>query len=171
MKTSHAVVLRYARALLELNSTQCLETMKTLANLKDEKVIRFLNDPTVLPSFKAELISASFKTDERCKRILEIIFEHKRFKMFKDLYEVSWKLWLRKTNKEEVKIRTAQELDKKEIEEIEKLVKKIRKTEPVIDVSKEEELLAGIVIDFEDSVVDMSAAGALKKAASLMYGG
>jgi F-type H+-transporting ATPase subunit delta len=171
MKTSRAVVLRYARALLDLNNMQCIDVMKTLANLKEERVMSFLNDPTILPSTKADIISASFEIDSRCKKLLEVIFEHKRFKMFKDLYEISWKLWLRKSNKEEVKVESAQELSKEEIEKIKEVVKEIRKTEPVIDVLKNEELLAGIVVNFEDSVVDMSAAGALKKAASLMYGG
>ncbi len=171
MKTSRAVVLRYARALLELGDERCIEMLRILANLKDERIKSFINDPTVLPTFKARMVARAFGVDERCQKMLQVIFEHKRFKMFDDLYKTSWKLWLRKSNKEEVKIKSAQELDEDELKEITKIIKRVRKSEPVLNVLKDEELLAGIIIDFEDSVIDMSAAGALRKAASLMYGG
>ncbi len=171
MKSSRAVVLRYARALLDLGNAQCIDTIKILANMKDEKIVDFLRDPTIPPSLKSEVVGEVFEIKEKCQKFLEVIFEHKRFNIFKDLYEVSWKLWLRKNNKEEVKVESAQQLSEKEIQKIEEVIKKVRRTEPVIEFLKNEKLLAGIVIDFEDSVVDMSAAGALKKAASLMYGG
>ncbi len=171
MKSSRAVVLRYARALLDLNNARCINAIKVLANMEDEKIVDFLRDPTIPPSLKSKVVGEVFGIEEKCQKFLEVIFEHKRFKIFKDLYQLSWKLWLRKNNKEEVRVESAQQLNEEEVQKIEEVIRKVRRTEPVIELSKNEELLAGIVIDFEDSVVDMSAAGALKKAASLMYGG
>lgn len=171
MKSRRAVVVRYARALFGMNDLKCLEMIKALAAIDDEKIRTFVSDPTVSPELKANVVASSFDMEEKCKKLLKVIFEHKRFQIFQDLYDISWKLWLRSNKKEHVILRSAQQLDEKEKDEIIKVIKEIRKLDPIIEFVNDENLLAGVVIDFEDSVVDLSAAGALKKAASLMYGG
>ncbi len=171
MKSRRAVVVRYARALFGLKDSKCLEMIKAMAAIDDERIKTFINDPTVFPESKANIVANSFGTGKECKKLLKVIFEHKRFQIFGDLYDISWKLWLRSSGKEHVILRVAQQLDENEKNEIIKVIKEIRKLDPIVEIVHDEELLAGVVIDFEDSVVDLSAAGALKKAASLMYGG
>ncbi len=171
VKSRRAVVLRYARVLLELKDSRCFEMIKALATIDDDTIRMFINDPTISPESKAKIVANSFGAGEKSERLLKVIFEHKRFQIFRDLYDISWKLWLRSNEKEHVILRSAQQLEKREKDEIIKVIKEIRKLDPIVEVVLDEKLLAGVVIDFEDSVADLSAAGALKKAATLMYGG
>ncbi len=170
MRTSRAVTTRYARALLESEDEGCLKAIGTLAKMRDEKVKNFLNDPTISPVLKAKTIAEVLDTGKRCERMFEIIFQHKRFGIFEELYEIAMRMWMRRTGKERVVVRSAQELEEDEKKEIARIVKEVRKTEPILEIVKDENLLAGVVIDFEDAVVDMSALGALEKAATLMGG-
>ncbi len=170
MKTSRAVTSRYARALLEMEDEKCLKVIEFLAKIKDEKVKSFLNDPTISPSTKAGFLAEALEVSEKCLRMLEIIFNHKRFEIFNDLYEMTLRNWMRKNGKERVVVKSAQELEEMEKKEIVRIVKEVRKTEPIVELVRDEKLLAGVVIDFEDAVVDMSAVGALKRAAALMGG-
>ena len=171
MRATRAVTLRYARVLFELKDGKCLEVISALSSIKDEKVKQFVGDPTILAKEKAELIAHAFNTNKKCENLLRVIFEHKRFRIFPDLYQTAWAMRLRDSGKEQVVVRSAQVLNKDETDMIVKIVREIRKSEPILKVVHDPKLLAGITIDFEDSVVDLSVSGALEKVASFMYGG
>jgi len=171
VKTSRAIAFRYAKALFELKDEKCLAFIGTLASIKDDEVRLFIGDPTISPKVKAEIIARSFGMNKSCENLLKVIFEHKRFQMFHDLYQIAQAMWLRASGKERVIVKSAQILNEDELNAIAKVVKQVRRSEPVFEVVYDPELLAGITMDFEDSVVDLSAAGALKKVASLMHGG
>lgn len=171
MRTNRAIAFRYAKALFELKDEKCLMLVGALASIKDDKVRLFIGDPTISAKVKAEVIARSFNMNKSCENLLRIIFEHKRFQIFHDLYQIAQAMWLRASGKERVIVRSAQILDEDDLNAITKVVKQVRRADPVFKVIYDPELLAGITIDFEDSVVDLSAAGALKKAASLMHGG
>jgi len=171
VKTNRAIAFRYARALFELKDEKCLEFVGALSSIEDDELRLFIGDPTISPKIKAKFIAGAFDMSKSCENLLKVIFEHKRFRIFHALHQIAQAMWLRANGKERVIVKSAQKLGEDEMNEIKKVVKQLRKSDPVFEVMYDPELLAGITIDFEDSVVDLSAAGALKKAVTFMHGG
>ncbi len=171
MKGKQALALRYAKVLFEIDDEKFIGILKSLGTEKDDGIRLFIHNPTFSSSRKARIISETFGLDERCERFLEVLFSHKRFDILEEISKIAETLSMRAKGKERVVVESADTLTDDEKKVIFETVKKIRKTEPVIELKKNPELLAGITMDFEDSVVDLSAAGALKRAATFMHGG
>jgi ATP synthase F1 delta subunit len=66
-------------------------------------------------------------------------------------------------SKIEVKVRTALELTDSEKKEIEKLVKLETGRESILSISIDRELVAGMIIEFSDRVIDMTIRGRLAR--------
>lgn len=171
MKGKRALALRYAKVLFEIGDERFLEVLRVLGTEREDNVRLFVHDPTLSPSKKAEIISETFGFDGKCGRFLEVLFSHKRFDILEEVAKIAEVLSMRADGKEKVVVESADDLTDDEKKIIFDTIKKVRKTEPVIELKTNSELLAGITMDFEDSVVDLSAAGALKRAATFMHGG
>ncbi len=76
-----------------------------------------------------------------------------------------------KLKAEKVFVKSAIPLNESDKKIIMDIIKSIRKIEPVLIIKVDPTLLAGIVIDFEDSIIDLSASGMLKNAVSFISGG
>ncbi len=171
MRILKTLSYKYAIILNELSDQKLIEVLKSLSHLKDEKIRSFIVDPTVSAEKKAKMIAEAFMLNEKAGKFIELIFEHKRFNLIGEIADMSEKMSMRSNGMEKVKVRSAISLTKDEVSAIIDVIKKVRKTEPVIELEKDETLLAGVIIDFEDSMFDLSAAGTLKEAAAFIIGG
>uniref|UniRef100_A0A7V3RDL0 ATP synthase subunit delta n=1 Tax=Mesoaciditoga lauensis TaxID=1495039 RepID=A0A7V3RDL0_9BACT len=171
MRIRRALAYKYAMILEEISDQKLFTAIETLSTLDDDRIRSFIFDPTVSPESKSKIISEVFGLDEKSKKFFEILFHHKRFSLIVDIKEIAKKIWMRKNGFEDVKIRNAMLLTDEEKDRIAKTIKQIRKTEPILHFHEEPELLAGVIIDFEDSMIDLSAYGALKEASLFISGG
>ncbi len=171
MKSNGSVIYKYAIVLNKIQNSKLITAIDFLVNLKDEKITNFFSDPTISPREKSDVISDVFKLDARSKNFIEIVFRHKRFKILRNIKEMAEKISMREKGLERVLVRSAIPLNESDEKIIKDAIKSVRKIEPLLIVKVDPTLLAGIVIDFEDSIIDLSASGMLKKAVSFISGG
>lgn len=165
------VSYKYAVVLRKVENKKLLMAIDSLLNVNDEKLRSFFYNPTISPQKKAEILSSVFSLDERSKMFFELLFVHKRFNLLREIKEIAQDISLHDKGMKKVYVRSALKLDEKDKVAIIEAIKKIRDINPILIVREDPNLIAGIVINFDDLMIDLSARGALTNLESFVYGG
>ena len=116
-------------------------------------------------------MSEVFSLDEKSERFFDLLFVHKRFKLLSEIKDLSEKMTMRQHGLEKVYVRSAIPLNEEDKQAIIDAIGKVRKTKSILIVKEDPSLIAGIIIDFEDSIVDLSISGAFKNLEYFIFGG
>ena len=162
---------KYAVALRKIENRKLMMAIDALVNVKDESLRSFFYNPTISPKKKSDILAGVFGLDERSKRFFELLFLHKRIHLLKEIKEIVQDISLRENGMERVYVKSATKLDENDKEAIIEAIKKIKDIKPVLVIREDPSLIAGIVINFEDLMIDLSALGALRDLESFISGG
>ncbi len=162
---------KYAVVLRKIENKKLLMAIDALVNARDESLRSFFYNPTISPQRKSETLAGVFGLDERSKKFFELLFVHKRFHLLKEIREIFQDISLRENGMERVYVKSATKLDENDKAAIIEAIRRIKDVKPVLVVREDPSIIAGIVINFEDLMVDLSVLGALKDLESFISGG
>lgn len=157
------VAKRYAKALLESsinNIDEISDDLELIDNFifKDESFKMFFSHPVVSLKDKKETIKETFqnKINSITLNFLETLLDEGRFNIFSTIFDVFQK---EKNNLKNIKILDvfyAYEIDEEQKTRLkDKLSNKFNK-EVILNYQKDETILGGLVIKFEDKIIDLS---------------
>jgi F-type H+-transporting ATPase subunit delta len=169
-----AVAGRYARALLNV----------AIEKEKEEEYLRFLDlvcqiyessrelfdDPILKPEKKISLIKEIMKSfgqemDEFQERFLTLVFERKRQKLLRNIRELFEYEKILSEQKVPASLSIAHSPEDEELSLLRKFVRKYALRDPVFDISIDESLIAGALVEFEGFRLDTTVQGRLKRIA------
>lgn len=171
MRTNRSLIYKYAFVLSTIKDRNLYMAIDSLLSLKSGDVKAFFLDPTISYQNKSKVLSEVFSLKEKSKRFFDLLFIHKRFDILNEIKDAAEKISMRQHGLEKVYVRSAITLNEKDKQAIIDVIRKVRKTEPVLIVKEDPTLIAGVIIDFEDSIVDLSVVGALKDLEFFIFGG
>ncbi len=157
------VAKRYARALIEtsIDSVDEISNDLELINnsiFKNDSFRMFFSHPVVSLKDKKETIKETFenKVNKITLNFMETLLDEGRFNIFSTIFDVFQK---EKNNLKNIKILDvfyAYDLDDEQKTKLkDKLSSKFNK-EVILNYQKDEDILGGLVIKFEDKVIDLS---------------
>ncbi|MCL4407363.1 MAG: ATP synthase F1 subunit delta [Thermotogae bacterium] len=171
MKINRSLTYKYAIVLNTIKDRKLYMAIDSLLSLKDGDVKTFFLDPTISYQNKSKVLSEIFSLDERSIRFFDLLFTHKRFNLLNEIKDVAERISMRQHGLEKVYVRSAITLNEKDRQALIDAIKRVRKTEPILIVKEDPSLIAGVIMDFEDSIVDLSVSGALKDLELFIFGG
>jgi len=171
MRSSRSLAYKYAIVLNDIKDRKLYMAIDLLLDLKDDDVKTFFLDPTIPYHNKSKVLSEVFSLDEKSERFFDLLFVHKRFKLLSEIKDLSEKMTMRQHGLEKVYVRSAIPLNEEDKQAIIDAIGKVRKTKSILIVKADPSLIAGIIIDFEDSIVDLSISGAFKNLEYFIFGG
>jgi F-type H+-transporting ATPase subunit delta len=165
----------YARAAFELaraNGTlnewwQALSFAASVA--QDPRVVALCNDPRVEPHQLAALhLPSDIATDAPFARFLDDLADHGRMPLLTELHALFDAYKRESESTLQVKVTSAMALDAEQTEQLKVTLK--RRFQRAIDIDAEVDptLLAGVIIDTGEQVIDGSARGRLQRLASVL---
>lgn len=176
--TAQQVARVYAQALLgaAVNAGQLEDVVETLDSLVDDVLERH---PELERVFTSALISSEEKEGmlervfgARGSRIvlsfLKVLAHHGRLNLLRDVRRELRTLYNRHRNFAEVSIRVAREIDAVTVEELRRTLKETLSQEPILNVTVDPSLIAGVVIRMGDTVYDASVATRFRRAQNAM---
>jgi len=169
MKHIPSLSHRYAKALFlgieenELEKTcECLSKSSRMINNREIREI--LIDPTLSKRKVLQMFLKVFDdVPEVFASFLKLIVDRRRLDYLPEIEMAFKQIMHESISKIEVKVRTALELTESEKKEIEKLVKSETGRESILSISIDRELVAGMIIEFSDRVIDMTIRGRLAR--------
>ena len=154
---------RYAQALSQSAMENLDEINQNLA-LVDEVIFQnddfktFFSHPIVSLKDKKDTLNETLadKIHEKSLNFLNTLLDEGRFSIFKTIYELFKKEVDLIKNKQQIYVTSAISLDAEQKERLNnELAKKLQK-DVILNYEQNEEILAGLVIKFEDNVIDLS---------------
>ena len=154
---------RYALALSQSAIDNIDEINENLA-LVDEVIfsnadfMNFFSHPIVSLKDKKDTLNETLsnKINEKTLNFLNTLLDENRFNIFKTIYELFKKEIDLIKNKQRVNVTSVITLDEKEKEKLQKkLIEKLQK-DVIISYEENEEILGGLLIKFEDKIIDLS---------------
>ncbi|MFO7881701.1 MAG: ATP synthase F1 subunit delta [Kosmotogaceae bacterium] len=169
MKHIPSLSYRYAKALFlsiredELEKiNNCLSKASGMINVSEIREI--LIDPTLTKRKVLQLFLNVFDDiPDVFKNFLRIIIDRRRLDYLPEIEMAFKQIMNESVSKIEVKVRTALEIADSEKKEIENLVKSETGRESILSVYIDDDLLAGMIIEFSDRVIDMTVKGRLER--------
>lgn len=169
MKSSPVVALKYARAFY--SSVKAEDYDSSLSLLKDASEFMVLDeikehvfDPTISASTVYGLFSEYMKTaDDLTMRFIELLIRKKRLALLPDIAMVFEELVDESRRMISVIVETPVDLTDKEFDELTDYIIKETGRKPAFKVEKDPSLIAGIILRYQDKVVDMSLSGRLNR--------
>jgi len=149
----------------EPEKDKVLELLKTSSEiLSDGKVREFLQDPT-LPRSEAVKLIREFLGDvpEVFKNFVVILAEKKRLLYLPTITDAYEQILDESRSKIKVLVETAVEPSQEELKLLEEFIVKESGMKPLFQLEVKPELIAGMVVYFQDRVLDFSAYGRLKR--------
>ena len=154
---------RYASA-LSLSAIDNIDEISENLALIDEVIFQnndfmtFFNHPIVSLADKKDTLNETLagKIHEKTLNFLNTLLDEGRFSIFKTIHELFKKEVDLIKNKQRVFVTSAISLDENQKERLnQELAKKLQK-DVILNYDQNQEILAGLVIKFEDSVIDLS---------------
>ncbi|MFW6121405.1 MAG: ATP synthase F1 subunit delta [Petrotogales bacterium] len=169
MKHIPSLSYRYAKAWFlsikedELEQvSNCLSKVSKMINVS--KIREIIIDPTLAKRKVLEMFLKIFDdVPEVFSNFLEIIINRRRLDYLPEIEMAFKQIMHESISKIEVKVRTALELTDVEKKEIEKLVKAETGRELILSIFIDKDLVAGMIIEFSDRVIDMTVKGRLER--------
>lgn len=161
------VANRYVKALLELAKSEEEKVifekgLKEISNLftSDENFKKVLLNPRIAGQEKLDLIKeifSEYKDEEILINFLDLLIKEERISMIEDISEEYSKVYSSLIKEIKIKIITAMELDKAEIEAIIKKYKELYKADTVkYEVEIDESILGGVKVIIGNKIYDSS---------------
>lgn len=154
---------RYATALCQSAANNIDEISENLA-LIDEAIfankdfMNFFSHPIVSLKDKKEVLINTLdgKINPVTLNFLNTLLDENRFNIFKTIYELFIQEANNLKNKQHIEIISAIELDEAQKQKLsEKLSQKLKK-DVILNYQENEDILGGLVIKYEDKVIDLS---------------
>jgi F-type H+-transporting ATPase subunit delta len=147
----------------ELEKTcKCLGRASGMIN--NGEIREILIDPTLTKGKVLQMFLKVFDdVPEVFANFLELVVDRRRLDYLPEIEMAFRQIMNESISKIEVKVRTALELTDSEKKEIEKLVKLETGRESILSISIDRELVAGMIIEFSDRVIDMTIRGRLAR--------
>lgn len=157
------VAKRYAHALVESANSEIQNVNRELALVSEaifdnEDLKLFFSHPIVSLKDKKDTIKDTLedKIGQTTYNFLNTLLDENRIEIFKTIYELFKKELDEINNKQQVEVISAVELDEEEKNKlIEKLSQKLNK-EVNLTLVNDDNILGGLVVKFEDKVIDLS---------------
>jgi F-type H+-transporting ATPase subunit delta len=154
---------RYALALAQSAIDNIDEVNENLAVVNDvvfnnADFVNFFSHPVVSLKDKKEALNEALegKVAEKTLSFLNILLDENRFNIFKTIYELFKSEIDLIKNKQRVYVTSAISLDETQKDKLrDKLVQKLNK-EVVLIFEENQDILGGLLIKFEDKVIDLS---------------
>lgn len=162
IKTAKRYAIALSQSVVENNDN--IDEITENLQLIDEVIfsnsdfMNFFSHPIVSLKDKKETLNETLtgKINEKTLNFLNTLLDEGRFSIFKTIHELFKKEVDLIKNKQRVYITSAIALDEKEKEKLkEKLISKLQK-EVVLNYEENKEILGGLLIKFEDKVIDLS---------------
>ncbi len=166
----------YAMALLELGKDReeekkYMEQLCEIANLFDTlpELRQLFSHPNIKNEKKTEIIKTVFESqvDDMVYRFLLVMNEHKMLSHIQEIYQAYVSCYEEKYDIEVVKVVSAIDLEKEQIERLTKVLKEKLNKDIKVNVEVDPSLIAGLKVQTKDMVMDNSIAskiGAMKEA-------
>ncbi|SHH29338.1 F0F1 ATP synthase subunit delta [Thermosipho atlanticus] len=168
---------KYVKALLIVaKKLQKIENYKVLLNILNmiyTNFSSFLNNPTEKIEKKMEFLEIIYKEvlsqtkeaqyDDIFKKFVEIVFENKRQKYIPQIALMYKYAAIEVENKIPVKVVSATKLSEEEEKVLIEFVRKYTEREPIFEKEIDEDLIAGIILEFAGKRLDISIKGRLEK--------
>jgi len=169
MKHIPSLSYRYAKALFlgiredELEKiSKCLSKASRMIN--NGEIREIVIDPTLTKRKVLQMFLKVFDdVPEVFANFLKLIIDRRRLDYLPEIESAFKQLMNEAVSKIEVRVRTALELTDNEKKEIKSLVKSETGRESVLSISIDRDLLAGMIIEFSDRVIDMTVKGRLAR--------
>ena len=154
---------RYALALSQ-SAIQNIDEINENLALVDEVIfnnsdfVNFFSHPIVSLKDKKDTINETLngKINEKTLNFLNTLLDESRFSIFKTIYELfKIEVDLIK-NKQRVYVTSAVELDDKEKDKLQNKLNEKLQNEVVINYEENPDILGGLLIKFEDKIIDLS---------------
>ncbi|MBI5754154.1 ATP synthase F1 subunit delta [Candidatus Peregrinibacteria bacterium] len=100
---------------------------------------------------------------QKIQNLLKLLTKRKQSKLIKQLPAAFKNIWLKMHNKMEVTVILAENPSKEEIKDIEKLLSSAFNKEVLISTRINPEVIGGIKLEFDDSIIDNTVAAGLSK--------
>ena len=157
------VAKRYAKALIEASQDNIDDVANDLELISDtifknDAFRMFFSHPVISLSDKKETIKETFqnKINKTTLNFLETLLDESRFNIFSTIYDVFKKERNDLKNIKILDVYYAYELDDEQKTRLkDKLSNKFNK-DVILNYQKDEDILGGLVIKFEDKVIDLS---------------
>lgn len=169
-----AVASKYAVALYNISKVnkKTEEYKVLLRNLADiyEAIPVYLNNQSVKPERRVQAIlevmkELKLKTDEVFERFIYLLIVNKRIKYIRQIVSFFDFTILDESGFIPVNVLSAAPLSKEEEELLSKFVSKYTGRKPVFNVTIDESLLAGVILEFAGKTFDVSIKGRLQSIA------
>ncbi len=169
-----AVASKYAVALYNISKVnkKTEEYRALLRSIADiyEAIPVYLNNQAVKPERRVQAIlevmkQLKLKTDEVFERFIYLLIVNKRMKYIKQIVSFFDYTILDESGFIPVNVQSATSLSKQEEELLSKFVSKYTGRKPVFNVTIDEGLLAGVVLEFAGKTFDVSVKGRLQNIA------
>jgi F-type H+-transporting ATPase subunit delta len=178
--TEEQIARVYAQAFMGVVSKlpQCDALVEELNSLVSDVLDRF---PKLEQTLESSLVGADQKeqlldrvfgksASNEVLNFLKVLSRHDRLQLVRTVARLAKKLNDKRLGRTDIEIRVAMPLEDAMRSEIESLVRRALKTEPVLNVTVDPSLLAGIVIRVGDRVYDGSVHTRLEQVRAAMIG-
>jgi F-type H+-transporting ATPase subunit delta len=164
----------YARAAFSqgLDEASGLQTWSRMlamlaATVSDDKVSEALDSPRLTTEQQAELVVQvmSEELNEQGRNFVHVLAEHGRMGLLPQIHVMYELLKANHEQTMDVEITSAFDVDASELTALKEALKKRLQREVSLSTTVDQSLLGGVVIRAEDTVIDSSVRGKLKKLA------
>ncbi len=169
---SSRVATRYAKSLIELAQTQSVDSavydeMLAFSGLASEsKDLRdLLSNPVVSGQDKAQVLDKVFEgASALTKSFVSLVVSRKRESELANIAKVYIQMYDQNKGVIKVSVKSAIALDEKSLEDVKRYLKSLVKEDELqIDNTVDASVIGGMVIQFDDKLLDLSIAKELKE--------
>ena len=156
----------YAKALIDAEKTPVearilMEQAKSLADFleKNFNVAEYFSSPLFSIQDKQNTLSAFCKEQKFLpimNNFLQILLENSRFSQINQILSEFIKLYMENCGFVYVNVQSAKELSKKQDNDLQKNLKKLLSKDVIVKYEIKPEILGGLVIQYEDNIIDDS---------------
>jgi len=157
------IAKRYALALIEATKDKVDLVCNNLATIENaisenEDFKNFLLHPIISLKDKKDVVEEIFnsKVDKEVLNFLLILLEENRFNIFQTIFEVYKKEADVIKNIQRIEIVSAVEIEEKLKNKLEETINKKLNKKVILNYEEQKEIIGGLIVKFEDTVVDLS---------------
>ena len=162
------VAARYAKVIADAKDVDKVkEDFEAIVKfMQDEKVKRFFRNPAIAWWVKIavwEKVAEKNKIDPLLMRVISMMIKKQRLNLLEKVFELYEKFVNIKRGVVEAEVEVGYETSEELIEQLKNVLEKLLGKRVVLQVKKNDKLIAGIKVKVEDQVWEMSFNSALRK--------
>ena len=170
----------YAKALIDAKKSAeeakvLLEQVQNLQDFlrKNEKIAQYFSSPLFPLSQKTEMLN-NFCREQQflpiMQNFLHIILENSRFSQIEAIAAEFIKIYMEKSGFVYVTVQSVKELSKKQDKDLQNNLKKLLSKDVIIKYEIKPEILGGLIVQYDDNIIDDSLKNKLYLIEKMMKG-